>query len=120
LIWPSRLSCTTNSGIISTDGIFFWRTRHSPRRLHEQVRIALRDGLDLAGRRRLELEVALVPDGERVDRLLARHLVERRVDDAALLKVDLALEVAVDEMEHARFSGDADELDDVREMELSE
>jgi hypothetical protein len=42
------------------------------------------------------------------------------VDDAALLKVDLALQVAVDEMEHARFSGDADELDDVREMELSE
>jgi hypothetical protein len=32
LICPSRVSCTTNSGIISTDGIFFDSTRHSSRR----------------------------------------------------------------------------------------
>ena len=32
LIWPSRLSCTTNSGTMSTDGTFFESTRHSSRR----------------------------------------------------------------------------------------
>jgi hypothetical protein len=32
------------------------------------------------------------------------------------VEVDLTLQVAVDEMEHARLSGDADELDDVGEM----
>jgi hypothetical protein len=32
LIWPSRPSCTTNSGIMSVEGTFFESTRHSSSR----------------------------------------------------------------------------------------
>ena len=57
LIWPSRLSCTTNSGTRSVDGIFF--DEHAPlveaaRRLHEQVGVALGDRAELGGDARLE------------------------------------------------------------------
>jgi hypothetical protein len=36
------------------------------------------------------------------------------------VEVDLALEVPVDQMEHAGLPADADELDDVGEVKLSE
>ena len=91
-----------------------------PRRFHEEVRVALRDRARLAGRAGLELEVALVPDGEGIDRLLAAGVVELRVHDAAFEQEDLALVGPVHEVEDPRLSADADELDDVGEVELSE
>ena len=54
-----------------------------PRRLHEQVRVALGDRPELGGDPGLEPEVALAPDGEGVDGLLARRVVELGVDDLA-------------------------------------
>jgi hypothetical protein len=38
LIWPSRLSCTTNSGTRSVEGIFLESTRHSSRRRAASMR----------------------------------------------------------------------------------
>ena len=74
----------------------------------------------LAGHPRIEPEVALVPDGQRVDGLLAGDVLELGVHDLALVQVDLALEVGVLEVEDTRLSADADELDDVGEVELRE
>ena len=104
------------------EGIFFESTRHSSRRraasmsrfvlLLEMVRSSVGDA-------RLEPEVALAPDGERVDRLLARGVVELGVHDLPVVQVDLALG-PVGQMEDAGLPADADELDDVREVKLSE
>jgi hypothetical protein len=74
----------------------------------------------LRGDAGIEAEVALAPDGERVDGLLAGHIVELGVHDLAVVEVDLSLEAAVRQVEYARLSADADELDDVGEVKLGQ
>ena len=66
-----------------------------PRRLHEEVGVALGDRAQLGGDARVEAEVALAPDRERVYRLFAGELVEQGVHDLAVVQVDLARERTV-------------------------
>ena len=61
----------------------------------------------------VEAELALSPDGEGVDRLLARGVVELGVDDLAVVQEDLALEGPVRQVEDSGLPADADELNDV-------
>ena len=75
------------------EGIFFESTRHSSRRRAASMsRFVLLFWIDGAARRdaRLEAELAAAPDGERVDGLLAREVLELGVDDLAVVQEDLA------------------------------
>ena len=68
----------------------------------------------------IEAELALTPDGQGVDGLFAGGVLELGVDDLALVQVDLAPLAAVRQVENPRLPADADQLDDVGEVELCE
>ena len=89
-------------------------------RLEEQVRVRAADRAGLALDARRELERALVPQRERVDRVLALDLAELRVRDLPVLQIDVALLGGARHREHARLSGDGHELDDIGERKLVE
>ena len=91
-----------------------------PRRLHQEVGVGL---LDRRRRRVLaggEDELALRPDGELVDRLLADQVADLRVDDLAVLQVDVAGLGAVLQREDAGLARHRHQLDDVGKRQLLE
>src|ERR1019366_7585894 len=75
---PSR---ATRTGTESVPGIFFERIFHSSRRLEEEIRVRAADRAGFALDTRRELERALAPERERVDRVLALDLAELGVRD---------------------------------------
>ncbi len=93
----------------------------SPHALHEQALRGHFDGASVLGdRAELEIEGAVVPHQEAVDRLLTLEPTQLGVDERAVEKVDRALLLGVLEREHARFPADVDGLQEIDEPHLRE
>src|SRR5690606_1520679 len=89
--------------------------------LHEEALRARVDRLlvdaDLA---ELEVELALVPDEEAIDRGLAAELAELGVLERAVLEVDGAAPSARGEVEHAALAADVDRLEQIDHAHVGE
>src|SRR5436309_2804601 len=86
----------------------------------ERIRAARSTSLPLGLLAGVELELALVPDRQGIDRLFADHLADGSVHHLPVLQIDKAAVRVARESELACFPGDADELDDVGQRQFFE
>ena len=82
-------------------------------RFHQQIRVRLGDGLAVGLLAGAELELAGVPDRQRVDGLFADQVGDESVHHLPVFQVDESALVLPRKSELTRFPGDADQLNDV-------
>ena len=66
------------------------------------------------------MKIALIPDRERVDRFFAGEITDGGVHHLTVLEKNVAAIVVAGQGKFARFSGNTDQLDDVRKRQFFE